>query len=139
MIKYSLRCDNDHVFEAWFSDSESFEKQNKKNLISCLTCSSTKIKKDIMAPRISSGKQKTNRLNQKKDKVEMILNKFRQHVESNFDYVGDKFADEARAIHYGEKEEREIYGETSIDDAVELIEEGINVEPLPGINPKIKN
>ena len=139
MIKYSLRCYNEHVFEAWFSDSESFEKQNKKNLISCLTCSSTKIKKDIMAPRISSGKQKTNRLNQKKDKVEMILNKVRKHVESNFDYVGDNFADEARAIHYGEKEEREIYGETSIDDAVELIEEGINVEPLPGINPKIKN
>ena len=139
MIKYSLRCESDHVFEAWFSDSESFEKQNKKNLISCLTCSSTKIKKDIMAPRISSGKQKTNRLNQKKDKVEMILKKVRKHVESNFDYVGDKFADEARAIHYGEKEEREIYGETSIDDAVELIEEGINVEPLPGINPKIKN
>ena len=139
MIKYSLRCDNEHVFEAWFSDSESFEKQNKKNLISCLICSSTKIKKDIMAPRISSGKQKTNRLNQKKDKVEMILNKVRKHVESNFDYVGDKFANEARAIHYGEKEEREIYGETSIDDAVELIEEGINVEPLPGINPKIKN
>ena len=139
MIKYSLICDNDHVFEAWFSDSESFEKQNKKNLISCLICSSTKIKKDIMAPRISSGKQKNNRLNQKKDKIEMILNKVRKHVESNFDYVGDKFADEARAIHYGEKEEREIYGETSIDDAVELIEEGINVEPLPGINPKIKN
>ena len=139
MIKYSLICDNDHVFEAWFSDSESFEKQNKKNLISCLTCSSTKIKKDIMAPRISSGKQKTNRFYQKKDKVEMILNKVRKHVESNFDYVGDKFADEARAIHYGEKEEREIYGETSIHDAVELIEEGINVEPLPGINPKIKN
>jgi len=139
MIKYSLRCESDHVFEAWFSDSESFEKQNKKNLISCLTCSSTKIKKDIMAPRISSGKQKNNRLNQKKDKIEMILNKVRKHVESNFDYVGDKFADEARAIHYGEKEEREIYGETSIDDAVELIEEGINVEPLPGINPKIKN
>jgi len=92
-----------------------------------------------MAPRISSGKQKTDGLKQKKDKVEMILNKVRKHVENNFDYVGDKFADEARAIHYGDKEEREIYGETSIDDAVELIEEGINVEPLPGINPKLKN
>ena len=92
-----------------------------------------------MAPSISSGKQKTDGLKQKKDKVEMILNKVRKHVENNFDYVGDKFADEARAIHYGEKEEREIYGETSIDDAVELIEEGINVEPLPGINPKLKN
>ena len=92
-----------------------------------------------MAPSISSGRQKTDGLKQKKDKVEMILNKVRKHVENNFDYVGDKFADEARAIHYGDKEEREIYGETSIDDAMELIEEGINVEPLPGINPKLKN
>ena len=92
-----------------------------------------------MAPSISLGKQKADGLKQKKDKVEMILNKVRKHVENNFDYVGDKFADEARAIHYGDKEEREIYGETSIDDAVELIEEGINVEPLPGINPKLKN
>ena len=139
MIKYSLRCDKDHVFDAWFSDSSSFEKQNKKNLISCLTCTSTKIEKDIMAPSISSGKQKADGLKQKKDKVEIILNKVRKHGENNFDYVGDKFADEARAIHYGDKEEREIYGETSIDDAVELIEEGLNVEPLPGINPKLKN
>jgi hypothetical protein len=122
-----------------FQTLKALKNKIKKILFLVLTCSSTKIKKDIMAPRISSGKQKTNRLNQKKDKVEMILNKVRKHVESNFDYVGDKFADEARAIHYGEKEEREIYGETSIDDAVELIEEGINVEPLPGINPKLKN
>lgn len=92
-----------------------------------------------MAPNISSKKKNSNKINQKKDKVEMVLNKVRKHVENNFDYVGDKFADEARAIHYGDKEEREIYGETSIDDAVELIEEGINVEPLPGINPKLKN
>ena len=137
MIKYSLRCDSDHVFEAWFSDSESFEKQNKKNLISCLTCSSTKIKKDIMAPRISSGKQKTNRLNQKKDKVEMILNKVRKHVESNFDYVGDKFADEARAIHYGETKKRNIYGEATHSEVSDLVEEDIPISSIPWNKNKI--
>ena len=67
MIKYSLKCDKDHVFEAWFSDSSSFEKQNKKNLISCLTCSSWNIIIDILAPRISSGKQNTDGLKLIKD------------------------------------------------------------------------
>jgi hypothetical protein len=92
-----------------------------------------------MAPNISSKKKNSNKINQKKDKVEMVLNKVRKHVENNFDYVGDKFADEARSMHYGEKEEREIYGETTLEDAVELIEEGVNVQPMPGVNPKLKN
>lgn len=139
MIKYSLKCDKDHSFEAWFSDSLNFEKQNKKKLISCPSCSSLEITKNIMAPNISSKKKNSNKINQKKDKVEMVLNKVRKHVENNFDYVGDKFADEARSMHYGEKEEREIYGETTIKDAVELIEEGVNVQPMPGVNPKLKN
>lgn len=139
MIKYSLKCDKDHSFDAWFSDSLNFEKQNKKKLISCPSCSSLEITKNIMAPNISSKKKNSNKINQKKDKVEMVLNKVRKHVENNFDYVGDKFADEARSMHYGEKEEREIYGETTIEDAVELIEEGVNVQPMPGVNPKLKN
>ena len=139
MIKYSLKCDKDHSFEAWFSDSLNFEKQNKKKLISCPSCSSLEITKNIMAPNISSKKKNSNKINQKKDKVEMVLNKVRKHVENNFDYVGDKFSDEARSMHYGEKEEREIYGETTLEDAVELIEEGVNVQPMPGVNPKLKN
>ena len=139
MIKYSLKCDKDHSFEAWFSDSLNFEKQNKKKLISCPSCSSLEITKNIMAPNISSKKKNSNKINQKKDKVEMVLNTVRKHVENNIDYVGDKFADEARSMHYGEKEEREIYGETTLEDAVELIEEGVNVQPMPGVNPKLKN
>jgi len=139
MIKYSLKCNKDHVFEAWFSASSDFEKQNKKKLISCPSCGSLRIEKSIMAPNISSKGQSSQELIQKKDNVEVLLNKARKHIEANFDYVGDKFADEARSIHYGEKDEREIYGETTIEDAVELIEEGINVHPLPGINPKLKN
>ena len=139
MIKYNLKCENDHNFDAWFSDSSNIEKQNKKNLILCPKCSSTKIEKNIMAPNIGSKKQSyTNALKTEKN-IEKIIKNVRKHVEKNYEYVGNKFADEARAIHYGEKEEREIYGETSVEEAVDLIEEGVNVTPLPGIDPKIKN
>ena len=139
MIKYNLKCENNHNFDAWFSDSSNFEEQNKSNLIFCPKCNSTKIEKNIMAPNIGSKKQSyTNALKTEKN-YEKIIKNVRKHVEKNFDYVGDKFADEARAIHYGEKEEREIYGETSVEEAVDLIEEGVNVSPIPGVNPKLKN
>ena len=139
MIKYNLKCENNHNFDAWFSDSSNFEEQNKKNLIFCPKCNSTKIEKNIMAPNIGSKKQSyTNALKTKKN-YEKIIKNVRKHVEKNFEYVGDKFADEARAIHYGEKEEREIYGETSVEEAVDLIEEGVNVSPIPGVDPKLKN
>ena len=139
MIKYNLKCENNHNFNAWFSDSSNFEEQNKKNLIFCPKCNSTKIEKNIMAPNIGSKKQSyTNALKTEKN-YEKIIKNVRKHVEKNFEYVGDKFADEARAIHYGEKEEREIYGETSVEEAVDLIEEGVNVSPIPGVDPKIKN
>jgi|TARA_B100000676_G_scaffold49240_1_gene48297 hypothetical protein len=139
MIKYNLKCENNHNFDAWFSDSSNFEEQNKKNLIFCPKCNSTKIEKNIMAPNIGSKKQSyTNALKTEKN-YEKIIKNVRKHVEKNFEYVGDKFADEARAIHYGEKEEREIYGETSVEEAVDLIEEGVNVSPIPGVDPKLKN
>ena len=122
-----------------FSDSSNFEEQNKKNLIFCPKCNSKKIEKNIMAPNIGSKKQSyTNALKTEKN-YEKIIKNVRKHVEKNFEYVGDKFADEARAIHYGEKEEREIYGETSVEEAVDLIEEGVNVSPIPGVDPKLKN
>jgi hypothetical protein len=139
MIKYNLKCENNHNFDTWFSDSSNFDEQNKKNLIFCPKCNSTKIEKNIMAPNIGSKKQSyTNALKTEKN-YEKIIKNVRKHVEKNFEYVGDKFADEARAIHYGEKEEREIYGETSVEEAVDLIEEGVNVSPIPGVDPKLKN
>tara|TARA_X000001036_G_scaffold138938_1_gene131693 strand:- start:428 stop:847 length:420 start_codon:yes stop_codon:yes gene_type:complete len=139
MIKYNLKCENNHNFDAWFSDSSNFEEQNKNNLIFCPKCNSTKIEKNIMAPNIGSKKQSyTNALKTEKN-YEKIIKNVRKHVEKNFEYVGNKFADEARAIHYGEKEEREIYGETSVEEAVDLIEEGVNVSPIPGVDPKLKN
>ena len=139
MIKYNLKCESNHNFDAWFSDSSNFDEQNKKNLIFCPKCNSTKIEKNIMAPNIGSKKQSyTNALKTEKN-YEKIIKNVRKHVEKNFEYVGNKFADEARAIHYGEKEEREIYGETSVEEAIDLIEEGVNVSPIPGIDPKLKN
>ena len=139
MIKYNLKCENNHNFDAWFSDSSNFEEQNKKNLIFCPKCNSTTIEKNIMAPNIGSKKQSyINALKIEKN-YEKIIKNVRKHVEKNFEYVGDKFADEARAIHYGEKEEREIYGETSVEEAVDLIEEGVDVSPIPGVDPKLKN
>ena len=92
-----------------------------------------------MAPNIGAKKQNyTNALKTKKN-VEKILKNVQKHVEKNFEYVGDKFAEEARSIHYGEKEEREIYGETTVEEAVDLIEEGVNVTPIPGVSQKLKN
>ena len=139
MIKYNLKCENNHNFDAWFSDSSNFEEQNKKNLILCPKCNSTKIEKNIMAPNIGSKKQSYTNVLKTEKNYEKIIRNVRKHVEKNFEYVGDKFADEARAIHYGEKEEREIYGETSVEEAVDLIEEGVNVSPIPGVDPKLKN
>ena len=92
-----------------------------------------------MAPNIGAKKQNyTNALKTKKN-VEKILKNVQKHVEKIFEYVVYKFADEARSIHYGEKEEREIYGETTVEEAVDLIEEGVNVTPIPGVSPKLKN
>ena len=139
MIKYSLKCNKDHVFEAWFSVSSSFEKQNKKKLISCPSCGSLRIEKSIMAPNISPKGQSSKESIQKKDNVEVLLNKARKNIEANFDYVGDKFADEARSMHYGEKEEREIYGETTIEDAVELMRKVLMYIQYQALDPKLKN
>ena len=91
-----------------------------------------------MAPNIPS---KSNQKAPKSDvnKVEMVMNKIKKHVKENYEYVGDKFPDEARAKHYEEKEQKDIYGETTVEEAKDLIEEGINVQPLPSLNPKSKN
>ena len=138
MIKYSLICDQEHNFEAWFSDYDTCEKQLEKSSVECPLCSSKKISKSIMAPNIAS---KSNQKAPKSDvkKVEMVMNKIKKHVKENYEYVGDKFPDEARAMHYEEKEQKDIYGETTVEEAKDLIEEGINVQPLPSLNPKSKN
>ena len=140
MILYQLQCKNEHEFEGWFGSSAAYDEQRAARKVACPVCNSRAISKAIMAPNVATkGAIKTHKGRQ--DKAEDIrkvrtqyvkaVKKAREHVEQNFDYVGDKFSDEARRIHYGESDDRNIYGEATPEEARDLMEEGIDVAPLP--------
>lgn len=140
MIKYDLICRHDHTFEAWFSTSSDYDDQRKKRLVQCPFCGSTKIEKAIMAPNVSTSRKKESRA-AKQTEAMAIMNaaasKIRKEIEDKCDYVGEKFPEEARAIHYGEKEERAIYGEATAKEAAELQDEGVGIASLPEVlSPK---
>jgi len=137
MIKYNLKCQNDHEFESWFSNSEEFEKLNKKKLLECIFCTSKKINKSIMAPMISNSKNKDDELNMinKKLKSEKIkLYNLRKYIERNFDYVGKDFSKKVREVYYDNKNRKAIYGTTTPEEREELAEEGIDLLSIPWIN-----
>ncbi|MEM1106479.1 MAG: DUF1178 family protein [Pseudomonadota bacterium] len=130
MIKYALSCgDCAAEFDAWFASSSAYDDQKAKGLVQCAACSSTQVSKQIMAPAVSGTKRP------KADSPEAAARQFfakaRAHVASTFDYVGDRFADEARAIHYGEAKERPIWGATTPGEAKALQDEGVPSAPLP--------
>lgn len=132
MISYDLRCAEDHVFEAWFRNSDAYGEQVKKKAVACPVCGSTKVEKTIMAPRIAkSESSKSDDVSP--EAMRKMLVKLRQSVEENCDYVGADFPEEARKIHYGETEQRDIYGEASEDEATELSEEGIEFNRIPWV------
>jgi hypothetical protein len=133
MIVYDLACEKGHVFEAWFKDSASYDRQEKKKHLSCAICGSSRVRKAPMAPRIGSGKAESEPVSSEASAAAAKNEQadLRRHVEKNADYVGGKFADEARQMHYGEKERRNIYGEASNQDAKELSEEGIEFSRIP--------
>ena len=141
MIKYALICENDHEFESWFKNSQTFDDQLASGDLSCPHCESTQVSKSIMAPNLGKKSNTSNALTQTGKSAEIIqmMSQMREHVENNFDYVGDEFASEARAMHYGDSEERDIYGESTLKDVKELVEEGIPVAPIPGVPDKLKN
>ncbi len=132
MIRYQLTCKKDHSFEGWFRDSAAYDDQSKKRLIACPVCGSAKVSKAPMAPAVSKRADLAEAATKAKQVKEFVLN-LRKQVEENAEYVGDRFPNEARAIHYGDSEERQIYGEATLKDARELIEEGIPVAPLPSV------
>lgn len=142
MIKYTLICEDDHQFEIWFSKSSDFDEQAPKGLIECPYCGSTTVEKGIMAPNVSTSRKKEAIANKQHQAMQMMNKaaaKIRKEIEENCDYVGQNFADEARAIHYGEKPERAIYGEASPSEAAGLHDEGVEIAPLPDIlSPKSK-
>lgn len=132
MIKYMLKCCQGHEFETWFGHSSDFDDQAKRELISCPHCGDVHIEKALMAPHIRTSKKNTGAL----DKMAEIM---RHDIEKNCENVGDGFADEARAIHYGDAPERGIYGQATIGEAQELAEEGIETHALPdSIAPRNK-
>jgi hypothetical protein len=132
MIRYQLVCPKDHSFEGWFRDSAAYDTQAKKGLLVCPTCNSKKIAKAPMAPAISKKGELAEAAAKAKAMREWVTN-VRKEVEENAEYVGEKFPDEARAIHHGDAKERQIYGEATLADARDLIEEGIPVAPLPSL------
>lgn len=140
MIKYDLICKKEHEFEAWFRDSAAYDEQADKGKVVCPICGSKKVEKAIMAPNVSTSRKKKSAKQQKmlagqQAKLAKMMNEFRKNVEKTHDYVGEKFPEEARKIHYGETEQRDIYGEASLDEAKELVDEGVPVAPIP-VAPK---
>ena len=138
MIKYNLKCNNDHEFESWLSDSKEFERLKTRKLLECIYCNSKKIKKSIMAPMISVSKN--NNLNKFQINEKILqkqrnkLIKLRNFIEKNFEYVGEDFTKKVREIYYDKKNKKTIYGITSPEERKELKEEGINLLSIPWVD-----
>jgi hypothetical protein len=154
MIRYALICERGHEFESWFQDSATYDKQAKRGLVTCPQCSSAKVEKAIMSPRLSTTAKKQPApiqtpaptaeasanpvtpapvalISPQEQEFRAKLKELRDHLTKNADNVGPKFPEEARKMHYGEVEHRSIYGVASPEEAKELSEEGIEFHPLP--------
>ena len=149
MIHYNLRCERGHAFESWFQSSSAYEAQEKRKLVSCPACGSAKVERAIMAPQIVSKKGResaeaaptpatevsapasTPLLMAQERELRAKLKELRDHIVKNADNVGERFPNDARKMHYGDIEHRPIYGEASPEEARALIDEGVEVAPLP--------
>jgi hypothetical protein len=135
MIRYSLKCDHAHEFEAWFRSSAAYDEQRQAGHVACVVCGSTVVEKAVMAPAVANASQQPSRtepnLTKPNSPAEAMLAELRRKVETTSDYVGREFATEARRIHDGETEKRSIWGEASLDDARSLKEDGVPVAPIP--------
>ncbi len=138
MIKYNLKCENQHEFKSWFADSKEFEKLHKRKLLECIFCNSRKIKKSIMAPMVSLSKGENDNIfkineNIFKNEKERLI-KLRKYIEKNFQYVGKDFSKRVREIYYDKKNDKTIYGITSPQEREELREEGIDLLSIPWVD-----
>jgi hypothetical protein len=154
MIRYNLRCERGHTFESWFQSSSAYETQEKRKLVNCPACGSAKVERAIMAPQIVSKKGRdsaapapdapadvaatgvatpgsTPLLMAQERELRAKIKELRDHIVKNADNVGERFPNDARKMHYGDIEHRPIYGEASPDEARALIDEGVEVSPLP--------
>ncbi len=134
MIRFSLICDREHEFEGWFRSSDDFDKQKKRGLIDCPECGSHKVQKALMAPAVSTSKKKEKMALAMSAEQRRIMGEMKalsEKLRENAEDVGNKFAEEARKIHFGETEPRGIYGEATPDEAKSLAEDGVPFMPLP--------
>jgi len=141
VIHYSLICENDHKFDGWFRNAEAYEHQHERGIVTCPVCSSTKVDKALMAPSVSRTKSEKVSLSighPEQRELRAAMQALRDKVVSEADYVGDKFAEEARKIHFKEVDARGIYGEATREEVTGLIEDGVDFMPLPHI-PKEHN
>ena len=164
MIQFSLRCDQDHRFDSWFQSADAFEKLRAAGMVACSICGSTDVQKTLMAPRVVTSRRKTAApaepveapaptpaaapdkapepdakpmsLSEPNSPQEAAIAELKKQIEANSDYVGDKFADEARSMHSGDSEMRAIHGEAKPEEAKALLEEGVPVVPLPFLNTR---
>ena len=136
MIKYNLKCEKNHEFESWFSDSKEFDNLNKKKLLECIYCGSKKINKNIMSPMVSVVNEKRKDLRKLdkflKDEKKKLL-EIRNYIEKNFEYVGKNFSNKVREIYYDKKSKKKIYGTTTSKEREELAEEGIDLLSVPWV------
>lgn len=133
MIRYNLICSSEHEFEGWFSSSSDFDEQATSGLLSCPVCATKKVEKAIMAPAVKTARKAEARTSDAVKAMTAMAAKIRDEIGKNCENVGSKFAEEARAIHYGEKAERGIYGSATPKESAELKEEGIAAHPLPDV------
>ena len=141
MIRFSLICDRDHEFEAWFRNNDDFDRQKKRGFVDCPTCGSKKVGKALMAPAVSTGRSQEKialAMNEAQKNAMAEMKALSEKMRENADYVGDKFAEEARKIHFGETEARGIYGEATLDEAKSLAEDGVGFMPIP-VFPEDRN
>ncbi len=135
MIKFTLACEDGHDFEGWFGSSDDFEMQKKRGLVSCPYCGSPSVKKALMAPSVSTSKTKEKidvaNVDQNRRAIFAEIKELRDKITANAEDVGKRFPEEARKIHYGEAEERGIYGAASSEEVKDLVEEGVKIAPLP--------
>lgn len=137
MIRYSLKCENNHRFESWFQSGPAFDKLYAAKMVACPACDSTAVEKAIMAPRVRTARktaqppQPDSPLTTPQNDAERAIAELKSQIEANSEYVGMEFASQARAIHDGDAPERPIYGEAKPEEAVKLLEDGVPVAPLP--------
>lgn len=141
MIRFSLVCTRDHTFDAWFRSNDDFEAQKKRGFVECPDCGSNRVEKALMAPAVSTGRKREKMalaMGDAQKRAVAELKVLSQKLRENAEYVGDRFADEARRIHFGETDPRGIYGEATPEEARSLAEDGVEFMPIP-VFPEERN